>query len=151
MRIAVDINVLVYAQGLGDPERIARALDVLDPLELSLVVPTQVLGEAFNVLTRKFGLSSRDVLEAIAVWSQTAEVFAGPPHVMLRAVHLATDHRFQIWDAFIIETAVEADCTILLSEDMQHGFFWNGLTIINPFIGPEHPLLSAALSRACGS
>ena len=65
---------------------------------------------------------------------------------MASAIHLSIDHGFQIWDALIVETARDAGCDVLLSEDMQHGFYWGGLTIINPFKLPEHPLLSDALS-----
>jgi predicted nucleic acid-binding protein len=150
MRVGLDTNVLIYAQGFGDPVRVARALEVVGLLELSLVVPAQVIGETYNVLAGKYRLSIHDVLEAVGVWTETSASSAGSLHAMFRALHLASDHRFQIWDAFIIESAVEAGCKILLSEDMQHGFYWNGLTIINPFLDPIHPLLTAAFDHASG-
>jgi hypothetical protein len=34
---------------------------------------------------------------------------------------------------------------VLLSEDMQHGFVYRGVTVINPFAEPAHPLLADAL------
>jgi predicted nucleic acid-binding protein len=42
---------------------------------------------------------------------------------------------------------VEADCRLLLSEDMQDGFIWHGVTIANPFAHPRHPLLEGLLEQ----
>ena len=36
----------------------------------------------------------------------------------------------------------------LLSEDFQHGFTWSGVTVLNPFVSPQHPLLAAAIAQA---
>jgi predicted nucleic acid-binding protein len=33
----------------------------------------------------------------------------------------------------------------LLSEDLQEGFTWGGVTVINPFTSPQHTLLNAFL------
>jgi predicted nucleic acid-binding protein len=42
---------------------------------------------------------------------------------------------FQIFDAIIIAAALEADCNILYSEDMQNGqIIENTLKIVNPFV-----------------
>jgi predicted nucleic acid-binding protein len=43
-------------------------------------------------------------------------------------------YRFSFYDSLIIATALEASCTTLYSEDMQHGqLIENKLLIINPF------------------
>jgi predicted nucleic acid-binding protein len=62
----------------------------------------------------------------------------------LSAIDLAADHKLSIWDA-ILAVAAEAGCRLLLSEDLQQGFTWAGVTVVNPFITPLHPLLMAAL------
>jgi predicted nucleic acid-binding protein len=44
-------------------------------------------------------------------------------------------YSLQVFDSKIIASALHADCTILYSEDMQHGLvIENKLTIINPFL-----------------
>jgi predicted nucleic acid-binding protein len=35
----------------------------------------------------------------------------------------------------------------LITEDLSHGFTWQGLTVVNPFIGLQHPLLGQALTE----
>jgi predicted nucleic acid-binding protein len=61
------------------------------------------------------------------------------------AADLATDHRLGIWDAVILTAASHAGCRLLLSEDLQEGFTWGGVTVVNPFAFPRHALLSALL------
>jgi predicted nucleic acid-binding protein len=61
---------------------------------------------------------------------------------------LAHSHRCSMWDAIILAAAAEAGCRLLLSEDMQDGFTWNGVTIADPFSETPHPLLAAMLADA---
>jgi len=43
-------------------------------------------------------------------------------------------YKFQFYDCLIIATALENNCTILYSEDMQHNqLIEDKLTILNPF------------------
>jgi len=61
---------------------------------------------------------------------------------------LGAAHRMGIWHAVIMATASLAKCRILLSENMEHGFTWNGVTVIDPFRSSRHPLLATALRSA---
>ena len=45
----------------------------------------------------------------------------------------------------MIAVAAENGCQLLLSEDVQDGFIWSGLTVANPFSAVPHPLLTAVL------
>jgi len=50
------------------------------------------------------------------------------------AQNLVGKYDFQIFDGIIIAAALEADCDILYSEDMQDGqIIENVLKIVNPF------------------
>jgi predicted nucleic acid-binding protein len=62
-----------------------------------------------------------------------------------RPFFLAVDHRFGWWDAVILSAAADARCRLLLSEDLQEGFTWSGVTVTNPFSTSRHPLLEAML------
>jgi predicted nucleic acid-binding protein len=44
---------------------------------------------------------------------------------------------------FILAVTAENRCRILLTEDMQHGFTWRGVTVVNPYLTPPHTLLSS--------
>lgn len=147
MKVALDTNILVYAEGAGDPRRCGAATALVEATLGDVVIPDQVLGELFNVMVRKAGWSKREAAERISAWRRLATPYEAEPDGILRAAQLAADHGLQIWDAVIVTTAASAGCSILVSEDMQHDFFWNGLTIVNPFRSPSHPLLEVALRQ----
>ena len=146
MRVALDTNVIAYAEGVDGVERRDAALALFRriPRETA-VVPAQVLGELFNVLVRKAGKSRSEARDALLSWSDTFLIVETSPDVLLAAVDLATDHRLGIWDAVILSAASQSGCRLLLSDDLQDGFTWAGVTVVNPFASPQHALLHALL------
>lgn len=146
MRVALDTNVLAYAEGVNGIAMRNTALDMVGKLpQDSVILPVQALGELFQVLVRKAGRSPRDARSAILSWRDAFSLVETSAAVMLAATDLAVDHRFSLWDAVILSAAAEADCRLLLSADMQDGFTWNGVTVTNPFAKSKHPLLKAML------
>lgn len=69
-------------------------------------------------------------------------------HPFQAALDLSVDHGLQIRDALILSVAAESHCRLLLSEDMQSGFTWRGVTVLNPFVSAQHPLLAGLLQVA---
>jgi predicted nucleic acid-binding protein len=63
---------------------------------------------------------------------------------------LAADHRLGIWDSIMISAASHNHCRLLLSEGLQQGFSWGGVTVINPFSADPHPLLEILLAGERG-
>jgi predicted nucleic acid-binding protein len=146
VRLAVDTNVLVYAENVDTDERRDHALDLLGRLpRADVVLPVQVLGELFNVLTRKALRPRAAAREALLSWIQLFAITDTTSEVMIMATDLAADHSVPIWDAVILSAASAADCRLLLSEDFQDGFTWGGVTVTNPLAATRHPLLEALL------
>jgi len=150
MRIAFDSNVLISMAGGNSPAdepKAIRARQLFTRLvaDQQLVVPVQALGEAYRVLSGKFRFPAPLVTQVLTEWETSFEVAPTSSSVMREAVALAIEHRLQIWDAVILAAAVDADCPALLSEDMQDGFIWRGLTVINPFADRVHPVLASLL------
>ena len=146
MRVALDTNVLVYAEGANGAARRDAALDLVERLPPGVtVLPAQTLGELFNVLVRKAGRPAASARTAILNWRDAFPVVDTSASVLARAADVATDHRLSIWDAVILSAAADAECRLLLSEDLQEGFTWSGVTVTNPFATPRHELLEALL------
>jgi predicted nucleic acid-binding protein len=146
LRVALDTNVLAYAEGTNGAERRRPALDLVHRLpQETTLIPVQVLGELFNVLVRKAGRSRADAREALLSWRDAFPVIETSPNIMLMATDLATDHQFGIWGAVILSAASHAGCRLLLSEDLQEGFTWGGVTVVDPFATPRHALLETLL------
>lgn len=146
MKVALDTNVLAYAEGINGKEKRDQALRLLQRLpDHTVVVPAQALGELFNVLVRKAKRSPAIARTAVLTWRDAYAVSDTSAAVMVNAVDLSTDHQMAIWDAVMLSVAAEADCRLLLSEDLQDGFTWRGVSVTNPFGSAPHPLLDALL------
>ena len=147
MRIALDTNVLAYAEGVNDAARQARALDVIARLaRADVLVPVQVLGELFHVLVRKAGRDAAAARTAVLGWRDAFDLIDTSPAILLAAMDLAADHRLATWDAIIVAATAASGCRLLLSEDLQDGFTWGGVSVTNPFSATPHALLAAALA-----
>ena len=149
MRVALDTNILAYAEGIDDDTRRDGAIALLARIpQLTVFLPTQALGELFIVLMRKGRHSAQQARETVLGWVDAYPLIETSQTVLFSAMDLAAAHRFSIWDAIILAAAAHAECRLLLSEDMQQGFIWNGVTIANPFSETPHPLLDAMLADA---
>lgn len=149
-RIAYDSNVLIYLAGVDRGDGANAKIDAAREMYRHLgarcmcIAPQQALGELYTVLTRDSGdreLARRSVLK----FRDEFEVAQAGGTVFADALNLATDHKLQFWDALILATAAHSGCTLLLSEDMQDGFAWQGVTVANPFVAKPNRKLARLL------
>lgn len=146
--VAINTNILVYAEGLGEIPKQEVARKILDCIpRKELIIPAQVLAELYRVLVSKAKLSGVDAGQRLACWESFALVTPTLSTTVTSAVELATQHRLQIFDAVILASAGEAGCRMLVSEDMQDGFVWQGVTVVNPWASTVHPMLADLLGR----
>lgn len=126
-----DTNVLVYIVGQND-ERTATAESLVAN---GGVVSVQVLNELASVSRRKLRMSwpeIADALDAIRVLCPSPIPLSTDTHDA--ALRIAAKYGFSFYDALIATAALEAECTILYSEDFQdRQVIEERLTIHNPF------------------
>ena len=126
-----DTNVLIYAFAAGD-RRSAKAEALLAE---GGVIGVQVLNEFTSVTLRKLGWDWPEVEAALAVISElTAPVLPLTADIHAAAVKLARGNSLAFYDALIVAAAADAGCRVLLTEDLQHGRKFGGVTIRNPFL-----------------
>jgi predicted nucleic acid-binding protein len=147
MNVAIDTNVLAYAEGVNGAKNRDAAISLLQALPSeSTMVPVQALGELFTVLVRKAGKSRAAAAAAVLSWGDAFPLIETSNEVLLAATDLAEAHQLSLWDAVMLSAAADARCRLLLSEDLQEGFTWRGVTVTNPFASRRHPLLEALVS-----
>lgn len=131
----VDTNVVVYAFDTAEPEKQRRAVGVLESGE-RLVVSTQVLLEAWWVLTRRLAspLPEDAAVEVIDELCRLP-VVTTDAELVRRAVAGSRRHGIAVWDALIVEAARSSGCDRVVSEDLQAGQDFDGVVIENPFAG----------------
>lgn len=125
-----DTNVLLYLTSAD----IEKATTVERLLEEGVTISVQVLNEFANVSRRKFRLEWPHVHHLLRNIATVSAVVPLTLEIHRSGLGLAERHNFSIYDAMIIASALEAGCTTLYSEDMQHGQLIAGrLRIANPF------------------
>jgi predicted nucleic acid-binding protein len=144
MNVAIDTNVLAYAEGVNDAGKRETALACLRALSPeSTLIPVQALGELYAVLVRKARRAPEKARAAVLSWGDAFPLIETSSSVLALAADLAIAHQLSLWDAVILSAAADARCRLLLSEDLQDGFTWSGVTVANPFARRRHPLLRA--------
>jgi predicted nucleic acid-binding protein len=126
-----DTTVLIYILKEGDKK--SGIADQL--LAAGGVLSVQVLNEFASVAHRKLGMKWEEVEEALA----NIRGLCSPPAALTIETHtaalkIAKRYGFQIYDSLILASALETQCNILYSEDLQHGQKIESLTIRNPFL-----------------
>ncbi|HEV1994762.1 MAG TPA: PIN domain-containing protein [Candidatus Acidoferrum sp.] len=146
MRVALDTNILAYAEGVNGAARRVNALELIQRLPAeSALLPVQTLGELFQLLVRKVNRTPAQARAAILGWRDAFPLIETSETVIVGAAELAATHRFSFWDGVVLASAAEGGCRLLLSEDLQEGFTWNSVTVTNPFGVSPHPLLTDLL------
>ncbi len=142
--IAFDTNILVYAEALDDPfQRHTKSRSLLGKATLSdAIIPLQVFAELSNVCKRKNILKPLELAARIAEYEAFFETPANDMRDILLASTMATQFKFQYFDALIIAVANRAGATMLLSEDMHDGLEVGGLKIVNPFVAANETLVA---------
>lgn len=130
-QVFVDTNLVLYTLGQdAHKQAIARQLLAQQP-----VVSAQVINEAINVCLRRFNFSREQAYAFADAVMRRSEVQAVSETTIRKSAEIALRYQLSNWDALIVAAALLAGCSILYSEDMQHGqIFEERLTLLNPFI-----------------
>lgn len=132
----VDTNILIYSLDLkpthSEKCAIATALLKSTDLVLSVQVLQEFYVQATNV-RRADALPHEIACRFIQKWMRF-KIQDNTAAVLQLA--LQTKERFQTsyWDAAILAAAKISRCRELLTEDLNHGQNYDGITVINPFV-----------------
>lgn len=132
-RVAIDSNILIYAEIEPDSEKGRRSADLILRTARDGVMPAQVLGEFLRFVQRRFPILLEDAIGQALLYQS---VFVTPPTTdatINKASDLARAHRLQFWDCVVCAASAQAGAKILLTEDMQDGRVLDGLRLMNPF------------------
>jgi predicted nucleic acid-binding protein len=138
-RTFVDTNVWVYAIDGADPDKQARAREIVAPdAGPGIVISTQVLTEFYVVATRKLAIPLTEAA-AQSLVDQLAMLPVVPVDIGLvqGAIAGSREWGISLWDAMIVRAAEVAGCRRLLTEDLADGRTYAGVRVENPFAGPR--------------
>ena len=129
----LDTNTLIYCYTFTEPKKQSQARLVAN--ELDTVISTQVLKELANVLRKKFKQDWPVIEATLDEVINDFEVYNNRTSTIKLACFIAERYKMSFYDSLIIAAALENNCHVLYSEDMQHGqIIENTLIIRNPFL-----------------
>ena len=125
-----DTNVLLYL--LSDDGRKADQAEAI--IATGGVISVQVLNVFASVASRKLKMSYAEIREIIGVVRAVCQVQDLTLAIHEQGLAVAEQYGFSLYDSMIVSAALVADCSVLYSEDMQHGQTVGSLVITNPFL-----------------
>lgn len=131
--VMVDSNIWIYAF-VDNPldERHRKAQEFVFTLNRPSI-NSQVIRETCLNLIKKAHRTEADLRQFVVDWCATCEIIHTPVTHYVLASQLRESNGFSYWDSLIVAAALDAGCTTLYSEDMQHGQrLQDRLTILNP-------------------
>jgi predicted nucleic acid-binding protein len=132
-RVFIDTNILIYLYSEDEPEKRRKSIELLDAN--SPVISTQVINEFVNTLRRKFSFEYDAIYGAIQELAGIFTVIPQSMETIVSAIQMAKRYGYSYFDSLIIASALESNCEILYTEDLQHSqLIEDRLTITNPFV-----------------
>lgn len=129
--------MLVYAYDAQAPAKAERARTVLEQLQRRGigVLSVQVLGEFYNVVTRRIAepLSLDEAERAVHRFARAWRVLLPTTTVVFEAMRAVRWHSLSYYDALIFATASLNDVPCVLSEDFSDGHVLEGVRFVDPF------------------
>jgi predicted nucleic acid-binding protein len=133
----LDTNILVYSFDTTSPSKREVAKDLIkNAHKANGCISFQVIQEFLNVATRKFEvpLKTADAQNYLTkILYPVCEVFPSES-LYFSTLEIMEKWKFSFFDSMIIAAAMESECTILYSENLQHNQIIFHLKIVNPFI-----------------
>jgi predicted nucleic acid-binding protein len=129
-KVFFDTNILLYLLS-ADTQKADCAENLVNA---GGIISVQVLNEFASVASRKLKMpyaEIRDILKIIRAVCQINNLTLDIHH---QGLAIAEQYGFSLYDSLIVSAAQNTGCTVLYSEDMQHGQVIGTLVIINPFI-----------------
>jgi predicted nucleic acid-binding protein len=130
--VFIDTNILIYAYSETESEKKEKVLSLLENEIICL--STQVINEFIWIMHGKFNIDMNSLKMITDNFFEIYSMSLLNHSTIVKAIDTALQYKFSYWDSLIVASALESNCAILYTEDLQHGQIINGsLSIINPF------------------
>ena len=129
----IDSNILIYCYSNDEAGKRKIAREIIADHET--YISSQVLQEFINTVTRKFKFNYEYELAGAEECCRNNNFHTNTQHTIFYAFQIASRYNLSFYDSLILSAAIEAKCSIVYSEDMQHNQLIDGkLKIVNPFL-----------------
>lgn len=131
-RTFIDTNILIYFIS-NEKKKKLRAKEIIFSTQ-EVYISAQVVSEFISVCLSKKLLSIAEITPLIDNFLSVLRFSSIEESTIKKALQIKQDSNFSYWDCLVIASAIENNCSILYTEDMQDGqIISDSVTIINPF------------------
>jgi predicted nucleic acid-binding protein len=133
-KIFIDTNIFLYAEFDDGSEKHHLSNKLLKYIsERYVYISAQVLNEFYANALRK-GKDDKTIQSILTRYSTLFNIVPLSLETVKESWRIINRYQFSCWDSLIVAAALEADCDILYSEDLQDGqSIDNTLKIASPF------------------
>lgn len=138
--IAIDTNILIYSIDHDEPEKRAKACQLLRVLRrppVETVLPWQVVTEFTRYLRSRQDrgeLPRTALLRYLNLYRRWFPIVTPTEAVLDRALDLTGRYSLSHWDSLLVAACLEAGVRTLYTEDMGSPAVLDGLNVVNPFV-----------------
>lgn len=133
-RFSLDTNILVYAVDRDAGDRHEQSKDLVgQAAKRDCVLTVQALAEFYHATTRKRLLEPSHAKIFVQDWLNVFSIAAADDTTLVNAMEAVEEHQLSFWDAMIWAVARQANCSIIISEDMQSVQHLGGIEFLDPF------------------
>jgi predicted nucleic acid-binding protein len=146
-RVALDSNILIYAELEPESEKGRRSADLILRAACDGVIPAQVLGEYLRFVQRRAPAAFAYAIRQASLYQAAFLTPSTTDAIINKAAELARTHRLQLWDAVVCAASLAAGAKVLMTEDMQDGRMIDGMRLINPYAAGNAEAIEAVLGE----
>jgi predicted nucleic acid-binding protein len=135
-RIFVDTNILVYAHDVSAGKKHVTAKKLIQELWASNTgcLSTQVMQEFYVSVTQKVPQPlnhtvAKEIVRDLTYWNVHEPISDD----VLNAIDLQQRYHISFWDAMILQSALQLECSLIWSEDLNPGQLYDSVKLISPF------------------
>ncbi len=134
-KVFIDTNIWVYAKvEIPGSEKHLLSCNFLKNNKDSIVISTQVINEYYNVLIKN-QIPEPGIQKSVFQLLTEVELVLITFETIVKSWEIRSRYNYSVYDSLIVASALEADCNVLYSEDLQHQqLIESKLRIINPFL-----------------
>ena len=137
-RFFLDTNIFVYSFDTSVPRKAQRARELIRDAVATRkgVISFQVVQEFFNVALRRFAhpMNVAEAEQYLSTAFRPLLAIHSSQSLYAEALRLAARFQLSWYDSLIVAAAIEAQCKVLYSEDLQNGQRFGDTQVQNPFL-----------------
>jgi predicted nucleic acid-binding protein len=134
----LDTNIFVYSfdKSAATKARTSSQLIRQAVATRTGIVSFQVVQEFLNVALRRFSqpMTIAEAEQYLSMVFRPLLTVHSSQALYSEALRLHDKHRLSWYDSLIVAAAMEAECGVLYSEDLQHGKKFGELQVRNPYL-----------------